>query len=233
MPDDNDFPGMPQRYWPLLLLYPGLLLLGVAVSFFVPSLPEWLPFLAAFLIASIILGTVAVVDTNRKRRRAGLVPKNAGNSAMVEVLAARLRDRADEIEQAIRFGRPISSARTLQGYLEDARKIASREDHRNLVPTLRLYPSDPDHEAHISKLRQSAAELDAYVVELRQRPPDPAMEGSAAGCTAVSVGFAIAGGWLVWHGWPERGPKFWWGGVLVGIAAVFLWLIRMVLNEPA
>jgi hypothetical protein len=232
-PEDDDLPGLPQRYAPLILLYPALILVGIGVNFVVPGLPEWLPFLAAFLIASTILGVVAIRDSKRKRRKAGLVPKRKGFSAEVEVLAAKLRERANETEQAIAFGRPISSAITLQDYLNEVRTWASRQDHREIVSTLRVFPYDPDHEAHIRKLRQSADELDAYAVEIRQRPRDTSMDSQAAGCSAISVAIGIAGIWLVWHRWLERGPGFWWGVALVVIAVIFIWLIRMVQTEPA
>lgn len=231
--DDDDLPGMPQRYAPLILLYPVLILVGIGVNFVVPGLPEWLPILAAFLIGSTILGVVAVRDSKRKRRKAGLVPKQKGFSAEVEVLAAKLRERADDIEHASAFGRPIRSAITLQNYLNEVRTWASRQDHREIVSTLRVFPYDPDYEAHIRKLRQSAEELDAYVIEIRQRPRDTSMDSQAAGCTAISVIIAIAGIWLVWRGWTERGPGFWWGFALVVIAVIFVWLIRMGQTEPA
>lgn len=246
--DDDQLPGLSTRYLPLILLWPALIAVAKGLSFLFPSLDEGLLFAGPFVGTAVVFAIVAVRDSNRKRRAAGLVPKDSGFSAQVDLVAAKLRERAGELEQAIRFNREVKIPFALEEYLKEVRNTASTMDRRELVTGLTLSipqeaslghgpldrPSLSAIESHLTKLHGAAAELEKYAGEVRARGGVyRATENQLAGCGAVIAAIAIAGGWLAWHGWPARSGGFWWGLALVVTAVLLGWVIQAMQREPA
>jgi hypothetical protein len=222
-PDEDSLPGLSTRYMPLILLLPALILVAFGLGFLFPSFPAGPLIAGSFVLTAVTTLVVAVHDRNRKRRKAGLVPKKEGFSAKVELLATKLRERADEIDQAVQFNRHVNLPFPLQGYLDEIRKTASEVDHRQILADLDV--SVPLNltdavatSSHVQKLRDVSAELETYAADVRKRGGIYRVNAKQRiGCFAFISLVFLGGAYLIWI------SQVWWGVAVLGIAVFGLW----------
>ena len=232
-PDEDALPGLSPRYIWLIALFPALLGVAFGLGFLFPSLPQGPLIAGVFVLTAVITIAVAVHDRNRKRRKAGLVPKKEGFSAKVELLATKLRERADEIDQAVQFNRHVNLLFPLQGYLAEIRKTASEVDHRQIVANLDV--SVPLNltdalatSSHLQKLRDAATELETYAADVRQRGGIYRADAKQRiGCFASIALVCLGSVYLIWI------SQVWWGVAVLAIAAFGLWVAMGSQGEPA
>ncbi len=222
-PDEDALPGLSPRYIWLIVLFPALLGVAFGLNFVFPSVPQG-PLLAGpFVLTAVITIAVAVHDRNRKRRKAGLVPKKEGFSAKVELLATKLRERAGEIDQAVQFNRHVNISFPLQGYLVEMRKTASEVDHRQILADLDvsvplILTDAVATSSHVQKLRDAATELETYAADVRQRGGIYRVDAKQRlGCFAFISLVFLGGVYLIWI------SRVWWGVAVLAVAAFGLW----------
>src|SRR5262245_49200396 len=103
------------------LLGPAAFLGAFALRHLFPAIPEGL--LMAFAVLGPMIGWSAYAGRHgaRARRAAGLVPAEGGYSAKLLLLATKLRQRADDIDAALRFERELDWQYELESFTEELR----------------------------------------------------------------------------------------------------------------
>jgi len=240
-------PGGPQwGMYVVPLLFPAAFLLAFALGQVYPGLGD------AGMVAITIGGPLAavtlyaVIDGRRKRRKAGLVPPSGGYSTSLEFLAAKLRERADELDTALRFGRSVAPARELASFAEEVGRSALQLDKRDLMGGLSVGHSEeaylggpmPEHTPaaigqHARRLRGAADEIEGYAGELRARGGlYRTSTGERLGCGAVLLAILAAGAWLLAAALRSGGSP-WLGAGLIVFAVLAAWLLVASQREPA
>jgi len=135
-------------YLVFILLFPAVVLVAFALHLAFPAVPDALFFGGAFLVLAAVWSAVAFGGRNR----------GEGFAAELEVLAAKLRQHAAEIEN-----HKFEVSATLHQDLAELRLKASAFDHHQIVVGFDLAVPDP------SEFRQAAAELDEYAADVRSR----------------------------------------------------------------
>jgi hypothetical protein len=221
------------------LLFPAGFFVAFGLGRLFPGLPD-----GAFA-ALAILGPMACVtgyafwSKARDRRAAGLVPAAGGYSAQLSLLATKLRERADEIDAALRFGREVSWGHELESFAEELRRTAQQLERRELAAFLTHDSfvggstegvAKADWLPRAQRLREAAAEIEAYAEDVRAR--GGVFRGKpheVVGCSIVLLAMAAGAAWLIF----VAGGWFWWGVALVGLTSLLTWALFGSQTDPA
>jgi hypothetical protein len=220
--------------------------LAFLLSWAFPGLPEsvgiaiWGGTPIAFVVA------YAVVRGRRARRAAGLVPDRSGYTASVELLAVKLRERAEAIERSLRFGHAPEDARELQSFADEVKVPAERFDRRELMAGLDVsHPletylgggpkpegADAALAAHARALRIAATEAEAYAAELRAKGGlFRSSPGEALGCSVVLLASFGWGAWLLRSGFKAGELSILGAGLVLGSLVLLLALVANLRGE--
>ena len=149
------------------------------------------------------------------------------------MLAAKLRERAEVIDQAVQFNRHVDLPFALQDYLSQIRRAASEGDHREIVANLDVSaPIDLTDAlatgSHVQRLRDAAAELDEYATDVRKRGGIYHIEErQRIGCVVLLFTMFAGSGFLIWKSYVWSGV-----GVLI-VTTLGVWMLIGSQREPA
>jgi hypothetical protein len=156
----------------------------------------------------------------------------------VLLVATKLRERAQEIEAALRFSREVSGQLELESMTNEVRRTAQELDKRELVAFLTHehfvggetegigrgdWPGRP------ARLREAADELEAYAKDVRER--GGLFKGKpheVGGCLLVLLAMGASGAWLIFVG-----GSWFWGVALVGATCFLTWALIGSQTDPA
>jgi hypothetical protein len=213
-----------------MYLVPLIFPAGIALAFLASRLRPGTSETAAVWIAMGVpmgLVTVTALAYGRwSRRRAGLVPARSGFSAKVDLLAQKLRERAEEIDAAQRFPKELAELSELESLAGEVRNTAKQMDKRDVGRTLthdafRGGTTDQaqraDWRERAALLRDAANELSAYAEDVRARGGIyKTKPGETLGCAVVLLAMGGAGAWMVL----SVPSAFGWGIALVVLTTV-------------
>jgi len=177
---------------------------------------------------------LAIYFVHRKKVAEGVVAKQPGDAGQVILLAQKFRERAGEIEEALRWGKKEVGVVgwQLKQLFEDVHRIANREQSTVLRGFDLWIPNDDwAHQAGANEEFRSAMEIRAHqfrskadqLDELAQRvtgveKTTPQVKPTP-GCAIVALVVCAGGGYLIYRG------DAWGGGAVVVIGVAMLILV--------
>ena len=149
-----------RRIAALFMMLPLLVIVGIFVGGRVP--PRWrnLWFLFVAAGATSIIFAIPIREALRQERKAGLVPKRAGFSGKLELIAGKLRARANELDED---DEELGAGASLTRYIAEVRRVALAQDRYELLPGVDLQNADA------ATLRRAASEVERYAQNVRGR----------------------------------------------------------------